>query len=418
MKPSPWLVLFSVAALAGLVFAGFSTFDFVQHLDRQVHAINCSFIPGLATPDASGTSGCHTTLMSPYSSVFRKAMWGGLPVSLPGMAVFAFLLFRGVDLAVARSTGDVAARRFLVFASVVPFLTSVVMGYLAIAELDAVCKLCIGIYVSSAVCLLASVLALRESRSHASWGEESEQEPLGEPAREYLLASAQFGVFVAIPALLYVVAAPSHDGFIGACGGLQKPEDTYGVMVDLDPGSTALEAIEVFDPLCPACKGMDRRLESSGLGAKIHRKAVLFPLDASCNWMVGSTLHPGACIVSEAVLCAGARAPEVSRWAFDHQQEIMDAARADAEAPKALVKQAFPDLAGCVGSAKAKAMINRSLRWAVANKLQVLTPQLFLGGRKLCDEDTDLGMDYALARLVDPTWAPPAPTPTAVEVAP
>src|SRR3954463_8791398 len=98
MRLSPYLLLFIAASAAGLFFAGFSTHDFVQQLDRQVHSINCSFIPGLSTLDATGSSGCHVTMMSPYSSVMRSAFWGGLPIALPAMSVFAFLLFRGVDL--------------------------------------------------------------------------------------------------------------------------------------------------------------------------------------------------------------------------------------------------------------------------------------------------------------------------------
>jgi hypothetical protein len=37
----------------------------------------------------------------------------------------------------------------------------------------------------------------------------------------------------------------------------------------------------------------------------------------------------------------------------------------------------------------------------VANQVQVLTPQLFVKGRKLCDEDVDLGLDWSLARLIE-----------------
>ena len=53
MRTSPFTVVFVLAAAAGLFFAGFSTHDFVEHLDRQVHSIHCSFIPGLTNPDAS-----------------------------------------------------------------------------------------------------------------------------------------------------------------------------------------------------------------------------------------------------------------------------------------------------------------------------------------------------------------------------
>jgi hypothetical protein len=40
------------------------------------------------------------------------------------------------------------------------------------------------------------------------------------------------------------------------------------------------------------------------------------------------------------------------------------------------------------------------LRWAVANSLPVVTPQLFVRGQKICDEDTDLGLEYVLSRTL------------------
>ena len=57
-----------------------------------------------------------------------------------------------------------------------------------------------------------------------------------------------------------------------------------------------------------------------------------------------------------------------------------------------MVAAKFPDLASCVGSAAARAKLNLSLRCAVKNRLQVLTPQVFVDGLRLCDEDTDLGL--------------------------
>jgi len=42
------------------------------------------------------------------------------------------------------------------------------------------------------------------------------------------------------------------------------------------------------------------------------------------------------------------------------------------------------------------------MRWAVSNQLPVMMPQVFIDGDKLCDEDTDLGLDYALARMLRP----------------
>jgi hypothetical protein len=61
----------------------------------------------------------------------------------------------------------------------------------------------------------------------------------------------------------------------------------------------------------------------------------------------------------------------------------------------------FPALSGCVGSSKARARLNRALRWAVDNRLPVLTPQLYVNGKRLCDADTDLGLDYTLTRMLE-----------------
>lgn len=391
MRLRPALILAAVGFALGLFFSGFSTFDFVSHLDRQVHGLHCSFIPGLTSTDVSGTSGCHVTLMSPYSSVFRQDIWGGLPISLPAMGVFAFLLAWTVGL----FAGDRSERRgptgFLALGALLPVLASCVMAYISITKLGATCKLCVGTYAASALAFLGAVIAWRQASA------EEEDSGMGPHLLAFLLGC----VFVAAPVGTYVLAAPDFGRFVGQCGTLPKPEDPHKVMIDLPGSDSGIETIEVFDPLCPSCKGFEDRLAASGLAERLARKAVLFPLDDSCNWMVGSALHPGACDVSEAILCAGDRSMEVIDWAFAEQEAIRTAAAAQKGAAADLVKAKFPDLAGCIGKPEVKTRLNRSLRWAVANQLPVLTPQLYVGGKKLCDEDTDLGMDWALARLLE-----------------
>src|ERR1051326_3071523 len=61
-----WVLLAGLAAFMGLLFAAVSTSDFISHLDRQVHSIHCSFIPGAGAE--IGESGCRTVMLSPYSS--------------------------------------------------------------------------------------------------------------------------------------------------------------------------------------------------------------------------------------------------------------------------------------------------------------------------------------------------------------
>jgi uncharacterized membrane protein len=157
MREAPPLVVL-VAALAGFIFASFSTYDFVQHLVARCTDSTASFIPGLTGTDVSGASGCHVALMSPYSSFFRTALWGGLPISLPAMAVFAFLACRAV-LALIRDGDTTREIGWLVIAAVIPLLASTVMGAIAATQLSAFCKLCVGIYASSAILFAAALAA-------------------------------------------------------------------------------------------------------------------------------------------------------------------------------------------------------------------------------------------------------------------
>jgi uncharacterized membrane protein len=445
MRPRPWLIVVLAGAFFGLVFAGVSTWDFVQHLDRQTHSVHCSFVPGMGLE--AGGSGCQAAMMSSYSSVFRTAVWGGIPISLPAMSVFAFLLFFAIDLALSGRQEDRRATGFLALATALPVAASIVMALISITELGTVCKLCVGIYLASAACATGAILLWRRaSRSPqrvvavaAPVARGARPEPRGrgdddpaftrragaaeppEPAppvvppptrvrsavaatsSQFLLGAFAVGVlFVIAPVLLYAAVAPDHDRFIGTCDGLAHPEDPYGIMVRLGPASVgAAPAIEILDPLCPSCRAFEERLEGSGMAELLDRRAVLFPLDSTCNWMVTESMHPGACAVSEAVLCAGDKAGEVIAWSFANQEQVRAATAKDPAAAARMVGERFPALASCVGSPTAKSKLNKSLRWAVSNNLTVLTPQLFVDGVKLCDEDVDLGLEYALGGMLE-----------------
>jgi uncharacterized membrane protein len=495
-------VVLAVAAGAGFLFSSVSTSDFTAHLDRQVHGIHCSFVPGADTPDVSGTSGCHATLMSPYSSVMRDSVWGGIPVSLPSMAVFAYLFVCALALVALRRENDTRASGYQVLAWALPFLTSCIFGYLSLHELDAACKLCIGIYTSSTIGFVLSIAAFFVARSAAPLAsamsevedlgvaethldervvearparlgeraaatqlERSEFEPeeldggkadatqldrtLDEgggadatveeaPRRKIKLATASdmdrrlragnvganrrrepreqaghgpigFGalalafavgvVFVVVPVAAYAAQAPDFEHYVGACGTLAHPEDEGHVLVPLGSQTRPVTMLEVLDPLCPSCRGFERRFSAHPAAEQVSRRVLLFPLDAECNRMLDTSLHPGACAISEAVLCAEEDADEVLAWAFDHQEEIRERETASAGAARRMAQEQFPSLRSCIGSDTVRAELNRSLRWAVANQLPILTPQVYVENTRICDEDTDLGLDYVLTRL-------------------
>ncbi len=397
-SPKKALYLVLVGALVGFVFASFSTSDFAQHLDRQIHSINCSFLPGIAAKDASSSSGCQVTMMSPYSSVFRDSLWGGIPIALPAMSVFMLLFLLSAEMLLSERYKHRGAAGLLLLVTLVPALTSAVMAYIAFATLGAACKLCIGIYAASALCLVGALGTRSASQRTAI------VEGLRPGSGTYLPLIIAGGVLLLVaPILTYVAASPNHDDLIGECGTLPYPGDRYKVMLELEPSpnNKAVTAIEILDPLCPACKGFEERLVTSGLDQRIHRKLALFPLDNSCNWMVKSAIHPGACVVSEALLCAEKRADDVLAWAFENQDNIRRSTAKDPSAALRMVREQFPKIGRCVGSASARSKLNKSLRWAVANRLKVLTPQLYIAGNRLCDEDIDLGLNYALSSILE-----------------
>jgi uncharacterized membrane protein len=389
VSPRTALIAFVVFALLGAIFSGVSTYDFVAHLDRQVHAITCSIVPGLGTRDTSGTSGCHAVLMSPYSSVFRSLTWGGIPIALPAFGVFAFLLFRGVELLLRPGIGR-SETKFLIAATLLPVLTSVVYFWISKVELGTVCTVCAGIYGASFGVLVSAI--------GAHWGAARAAERFD--WSQWLLYFMEGCALVLVPILLYLAQKPAYPDALARKNELRHPEDRYGVML-ASKGSGSVPAIEVLDPLCTACKAFSQRLAATELGRDLALHTVLFPLDKDCNWMVNESLHPGSCAVSEAVMCANEKSSVVLAWAFAHQTELLAAgARGQAEV-YARLKQEFPALSPCLGQPLVRTRLNRSLRWVVANSLPVLTPQLFVRNQKIPDEDTDLGLDFVLARVME-----------------
>ncbi len=385
----PFLAFTVAAALLGAVFAAVSTGDFISHLDRQVHSIHCSFIPGAGAE--IGESGCRTVLLSPYSSVLRAQLWGGLPISLLALAVFAYLVMHAARPLLSSAPFTKHDSLYLVAAAALPVVMSVLYGYISVTRVGAVCKLCVGLYATSGALLLGALLA------HV----QADEAPAGAPVPlpQYGRWFGEGVLYVAVLSLAYVFFAPASPKSLQGCGTLVTKGDS-GIMIPLRQTRGGTPAITVVDPLCPACKGFDERMQASDLYRNLSVQAVLFPLDRACNWMVTESLHPGACAVSEAMLCDKAAAEDILAWAFANQAPLRELASTDDAGIRQRIESQFPTVAGCLGSSRIQNQLNKSLRWAVANALPVLTPQLFIGDKRVCDEDTDLGLEYTVARML------------------
>jgi uncharacterized membrane protein/protein-disulfide isomerase len=401
MSSRALIVAVLISALLGFGFAAAATYDFAAHLDRQVHNLHCSFIPGLSSSSPAGSEGCQLTLMSPYSSLLRSSLWGGIPVSLLALAVFtAIAVTAGIILMLRAEEDSMALFGLLILASI-PVGASLVMGSIAAFKLHAACKQCIGIYICSALVGAGAFWAYRRSTRY------ERGLPLNMRSA-WLLPLPLLAALIIVLLSSYALAMPSYKEFSEGCGKLVDMEDRHNVLVHLpasdestrDTPHSAHNALEIFDPLCPACKAFEERLTAASFDKHMARDLLLFPLDNSCNWMVDNAMHPGSCDVSLAVLCAGDHAQQVIDWAFAEQRTIQQETARDKHAAERMVIKQFPKLQACMKSATTKARLSQSLRWAVRNQVPVLTPQFYVNGKRLCDEDTDLGLEYTLSRML------------------
>jgi vitamin K epoxide reductase family protein len=377
-------------SLWGLVFAGISTLDYASHLDRGLHDLHCSLIPG-ADASVSG-EGCRAALNSPYSAFFKRDIWGGIPISLFALGCFCFLL--GYALTIALSTRRTSRGGGLLYAALAisPLLVSIVMFSIALTELGTICKTCAGIYIGS---LALGISAIGVAVS--SW---SERVPwsFGSFSVAALVASTML-LWVLAPSIVYAALAPDQTPFVTQCGQIKIPKESHDALLGMPGRGAQKHAIFFEDPLCPTCKSLHERLRDAGVLDRLDVELALFPLDSDCNWMLEQPLHPGACKVSKAILCAKSPAAMLD-WAYDNQAELADAAKSGGKALDQMITGRWgADVTRCMGDRATLLKLNRHLHFAASNAIAVSTPQVFIEGQRLCDEDIDMGLMFALRTL-------------------
>ncbi|MCU0684076.1 MAG: hypothetical protein MUF34_17855 [Polyangiaceae bacterium] len=448
----------AAASVLGIFFAAFSTHDYAQHLDRQLHGTHCSFVPGLSGV-TEGPNACTAAMYSPYSAVLRGTYWGGLPISLFALGAYAFFLAASVYLLSARDAAPRSLLRAYGVAALLPLPITLVMAALSALRLGGFCKLCVGLYVASALLALAGFKALRRVRETADGaaaagptheyvaglppldendpnlppalrsslrqrrrfaeapteaaplrGAEANEpvEIVGRPGRRplppgtaFVLVFALLGLFAAAPALVYAASLPDYRPLLANCGKLAEPAEPPNTFARLATAAPRRKALLFVDPLCPTCKALHERLAAEGALEQLDASLLLFPLDNECNWMLDRPVHAGACVLAKAVLCGDkqGRAREVLEWAYAEQEALRSAGKAGKDLVRARVRARFAELDKCLDERETQKRLERGLHFAVANKVPVSTPQLYLGELRVCDEDTDLGLRYTLGQL-------------------
>jgi protein-disulfide isomerase/uncharacterized membrane protein len=386
----------------GLVFAGYSTSDYVQHLDRQLHSIHCSFIPGMpAVSDAENP--CRAAMYSAYSALFRENWWGGIPISLFAVGTYAFFAAFCLTLLIGGLQSSRRAYQFFGIASLGPLLVSVLMAIISAVKLGAFCKTCVGLYIASILLALGAVWAMMAVRKlqllAPAEGWPDGYLPAGHPG---LLAGwlGLMGLCAVVPALLYVKSLPDYRPKLASCGKLSEPNDTAKAMVKLSTAHPKRTVTMFVDPLCPTCKALHERLEAEGIIENLDVSMAMFPLDSTCNWMIDRPLHPGSCVLAKAVLCTDPRSREALEWMYGNQEELARLGKSGEPLLRAKVRDRFgAEVDTCIDAKPTRLRLNNTLQYAVANHVPVSTPQIYLGDVRMCDEDTDLGMRYTFGQL-------------------
>lgn len=402
-----------VASTLGLLFASYSTFDYAEHLDRRLHDIHCSIIPGAPVTDAADA--CRAAMYSPYSAFFKEKYWGGVPISLFAVGAFAFFVGFSLYLAVAGQRAPRRAIEFMGLASLAPVIASIVMLTISITKLGTFCLVCVGIYISSFTLGIAGLLmflGMRKEPAAAAAPARGGPSPYDRPADPYknarpvgsmlLLPAAlgALGVFTLLPALAYASVMPDHRPYLGNCGSLKVKDEASGALIHMVSPRSTQPAVLFEDPMCPTCKAFHQRMVAEDMFDKLDVKLSLFPLDSDCNWMLTEPLHPGACLVARAVICGGPRAREVLEWAYDNQEDLTKAGKAGAQQMRAAIQAKWgAQTLQCMDAKTTLTTLNRHLHFAADNSVPVSTPQMYLGEKRFCDEDTDLGLRFTMAQL-------------------
>lgn len=393
----------AIGAILGIIYGSVSTADFVAHLDRKLHPISCSLLPfGSEKSEVDpSVEGCKVALFSNYSSFWRKDYWGGVPWSVPSIGLFSFALLVSVFSLVTRRGHELGPNISLLVAALAATVASIIFLKISRGELHVTCATCVGTYISSFILLLGTIFVLVFSR-HDRFVSQVKYTMAGAFVGWILIFLLELGISVSLPVLVYAKSLPDYTKVVTSCEQLNPTQDFDKYLISIGKAKDAkVQGILVADPLCPACKAFHDRFQRLEMAQGISTRLFLLPLDAECNWMLKDSMHPGACLLSRALLCSKDKAGEVLDWIFENQEELRMLGLGKAiEQIKEKVLKKFPNLADCIESRDTKIYLNKLLHEAADMALPLITPQFYVQGKRLCDEDTDLGLEYALVHLL------------------
>jgi len=341
----------------GASLAGLGAAAYLVHVHGQAHAGVASFC------NINDTFNCDKVATSPYSVVL------GVPVAVWGVLAYgAASLLAGWGLSTRRLHATwPSGLLFLLGLGAVAG-----SGALALVSeliIGAWCLFCMVSWSAAAVLLASAWVAVKGPGAGAAVG--------ADLAALSARPAATGGVLVAGLALV---------------GGLMAAYPRYWDHArppprPVDPVAAPTTPIQLRDPAegavlfsdyeCPFCSNAHQELKVA-LAARPDIRVVKrhFPLDQSCNAAVKRVIHPDACRLARAAICAEAqgRFEEMDDLLYGNQQ-----ARRPVEALAAQLGLDLPRFQACLGSAETERRLQDDIAEAVRSRVKA-TPTYFVGG--------------------------------------
>ena len=341
----------------GAALLGLGAAAYLVHVHSQAHAGVASFC------NINETFNCDKVATSPYSVVL------GVPVAVWGVLAYgAAALLAGWGLTTRRLHATWPAGLLLLI-GLGAVAGSAALAYVSEFIIGSWCLFCMVSWSAAALLLASTWLAVKGQGAAAAVG--------ADLAALSARPAATGGVLVAGLALV---------------GGLMAAYPRYWDHArppprPVDPVAAPTTPIQLRDPAegavlfsdyeCPFCSNAHQELKVA-LAARPDIRVVKrhFPLDQSCNVAVKRVIHPDACRLARAAICAEAqgRFEEMDDLLYGNQQ-----AKRPVEALAVQLGLDLPRFQACLGAAETERRLQDDIAEAVRVHVKA-TPTYFVGG--------------------------------------
>lgn len=356
------LTWISILAAAGLVISWVQTFHFFEV--RSGQAGFHSFC------QVGQAFDCNAIDASPYAELFA-----GLPLS--SAAAGWFLAILGLSLLARSAEFAGVMYPWVLGMAALGSLTSILYLGIMVAILRVGCLLCIGVDLINWVML--GILWISRPRGTGR--------PAGLPTTGAWVTALSLGLTLVLakgsqgeaPAradvadrIQSIISAPAT--------AIHLPEGA------LSAGGTQATAkvtiVKFSDFQCPSCRVGAQTLHPvlKRFGDRVRFVYRNFPLDASCNRLIKSAMHPFACELARGAVCAGVqgRFQQYYESIFERQKELKAGSALETARVLGLDTAAFET---CLKDPATAAKVSADIEEAIALNVES-TPTFFVNGRR------------------------------------